>query len=350
MSVSSHTTFSDSLIAWQRQHGRHDLPWQVSDPYRVWLSEVMLQQTQVATVIPYFLNFVQRFPSVASLASASPDDVMAAWSGLGYYSRARNLHRAAQVIMAHFSGNFPHTPEALTELPGVGRSTAAAIAVFAFGARAAILDGNVKRVLARWAGIEGWPGEKRIENMLWQLAESLLPSSDVMSYTQGLMDLGSLVCTRTKPRCDDCPLRYHCQAQLSGKQAQLPTPKPRKAIPARHVALLLIRDKQGRLFLERRPSAGVWGGLWSLPEAQDTLSAVSFCINRYGMHVDFDPPLSDVQHAFTHFNLTITPLPGLRLDAVTTANPLADWFDISDALKLGLPAPVRRLLENYGCR
>lgn len=343
--TASNSLFADRLIAWQERHGRHDLPWQVSDPYRVWLSEVMLQQTQVGTVIPYFLNFIQRFPDVAALASASQDDVLAAWSGLGYYSRARNLHRAAQMIVTRWGGDFPQTPESLTELPGVGRSTAAAIAVFAFGAHAAILDGNVKRVLARWAGIEGWPGEKRVENALWQLAESLLPSQGGAGYTQGLMDLGSLVCTRSNPRCDECPVRADCIAQISGRQAQLPSPKPRKAIPERHVVMLLIRDRQGRILLERRPPAGIWGGLWSFPEVQDTLSAASLCASRYGMNIDFDPPLPDVRHTFTHFNLAITPLPGTVTGTVAVKDSGTGWFDHVDIDTLGLPAPVRRLLK-----
>ncbi|SFN54910.1 A/G-specific DNA-adenine glycosylase [Formivibrio citricus] len=343
--TASNPLFADRLIAWQEQYGRHDLPWQVSDPYRIWLSEVMLQQTQVGTVIPYFLNFIARFPDVAALASASPDDVLAAWSGLGYYSRARNLHRAAQMLVNSHGGHFPQAPEALIELPGVGRSTAAAIAVFAFGARAAILDGNVKRVLARWAGIEGWPGEKRVENTLWQLAESLLPSSGIAGYTQGLMDLGSQVCTRTRPCCGACPVKEDCVACIAGRQSQLPAPKPRKTIPERHVVLLLIRDARGRIFLERRPPAGIWGGLWSLPEAQDTLSAASLCACRYGVNVDFDPPLPDVRHTFTHFHLAITPLPGAVNGAVVVTDSGTGWFDLVDIETLGLPAPVRRLLK-----
>lgn len=336
--------FAEQLTAWQRQHGRHDLPWQVCDPYRVWLSEVMLQQTQVATVIPYYLNFVQCFPNVAALAAASQDDVLAAWSGLGYYSRARNLHRAAQTVMTRFSGEFPRTAEGLAELPGVGRSTAAAIAVFAFGTRAAILDGNVKRVLTRWAGIDGWPGQKQVESRLWLLAESLLPQSGVREYTQGLMDLGSLVCTRSSPDCAKCPVEGGCEARHSGQQAVLPTPKPRKATPERQVVLLLLRDESRRILLERRPPTGVWGGLWSLPEAPDTLSAAVCCMTRYGLKADFDPALPEIRHVFTHFNLTITPLPARVAGGSILADGQAGWFELAEAQALGLPAPVRRLL------
>lgn len=338
-------SFAERLIAWQCQHGRHDLPWQVRDAYKVWLSEIMLQQTQVATVIPYFQRFIARFPDVASLAAAAQDDVLAVWSGLGYYSRARNLHRAAQQVMQQFAGEFPPDPLQLVELPGVGRSTAAAIAAFSFGARAAILDGNVKRVLARWAGVEGYTGSKVVETRFWQLAESLLPATgDVAAYTQGLMDLGSLVCTRGKPQCAACPLAEDCIARATGQQAKLPTPKPRKTIPERHVVLLLI-EHEGCILLERRPPAGIWGGLWSLPEAADTLGAAELCQQRFGLAVDFGPAGEDFVHVFTHFRLTITPLPGqVSGFSAQVADASNGWFSRSAAAELGLSAPVRRLL------
>lgn len=334
---------SERLIAWQGVHGRHDLPWQVSDPYYVWLSEVMLQQTQVGTVIPYFLRFVARFPDVASLAAAPRDDVLAAWSGLGYYSRARNLHLAAQKVVNEFGGCFPATQTSLMTLPGVGRSTAAAIAAFCFGARAAILDGNVRRVLTRWAGIEGWPGERSVENRLWALAQSLLPEAEVARYTQGLMDLGSLVCTRGKPRCEACPLADDCIARIRNCQSRFPSPKPRKKLPERHVVLLLIRHGN-RILLERRPPAGIWGGLWSLPEASDTLSAENVCRERYGFEVHFDAPMADFVHVFTHFRLTITPLPGSPVGSTGLHDMQAGWYLPHEAQDLGLPAPVRSLL------
>lgn len=337
-------SFAERLIVWQRRHGRHDLPWQVTNPYFVWLSEVMLQQTQVVTVIPYFFRFIERFPDVASLAAASQDDVLAAWSGLGYYSRARNLHRAAQLIMSRFSGAFPSSPVELIELPGVGRSTAAAIATFSFGARAAILDGNVKRVLTRWAGIPGWPGELVVENRLWQLAESLLPPGNVETYTQGLMDLGSLICTRSKPSCGNCPLATDCVALATDQQAVLPTSKSRKTLPERHVVLLMIRYED-QILLERRPPAGIWGGLWSLPETTDTLSAAAICRQRFGIDIEFEPAAADFIHVFTHFRLTIMPLTGWVQHAISVADTQTDWFSLIDAQALGLPAPVRRLLD-----
>ncbi len=339
--------FAERLIAWQRQYGRHHLPWQVSDPYRVWLSEIMLQQTQVTTVIDYFLRFTARFPDVASLAAASLDEVLAQWSGLGYYSRARNLHRAAQMVMDRFSGVFPADPALLAELPGIGRSTAAAISAFSFGTRAAILDGNVKRVLTRWAGIEGHPSQKAVEHRLWALAESLLPASDLTAYTQGLMDLGSTVCTPKRPNCTACPQAFDCQARLTGRQTELPTPKPKKSQPERHTVLLLIEDR-GQILLERRPPAGIWGGLWSLPETTDTLSARAFCEQRFGLQVEFDPALADFSHVFTHFKLQITPLPGHvfgKTDQLADAN--TSWFDPCDALQLGLPAPIRKILQSH---
>lgn len=266
-----HSAFAPTLIAWQRKHGRHDLPWQnTRDPYRIWLSEIMLQQTQVSTVVPYYVRFLERYPDVAALAAAPIDDVMALWAGLGYYSRARNLHRCAQAVVERHGGAFPASPEALAELPGIGRSTAAAIASFAFGARATILDGNVKRVLARVFGVEGFPGDKRIENEMWALAEALLPDAaeptDVTAYTQGLMDLGATLCVRGKPECGRCPFAGECVAQRSGRQRELPAARPKKAVPTRRTWMLVLRDGDAVL-LQRRPPAGIWGGLWSLPEA-----------------------------------------------------------------------------------
>lgn len=341
--MSAALSFAERLIIWQQRHGRHDLPWQVRDAYRVWVSEIMLQQTQVATVIPYFQSFIARFPTVADLAAAPLDSVLAAWSGLGYYSRARNLHRAAQRVMNHHHGIFPTDPLELAELPGVGRSTAAAIAVFSSGVRAAILDGNVKRVLSRWGAVAGWPGEKAVERELWSLADGLLPQTEVATYTQGLMDLGSLICTRRRPSCDLCPLQGDCCAKNQGRQSDLPTPKPRRNLPERHVVLLLIRH-EGRVLLERRPPSGIWGGLWSLPEAPDTLSAADLCREHLGLEVDFEPAGEEFLHVFTHFRLLITPLPGRLRTAAALKNAANDWFEPAEIEMLGLPAPVRRIL------
>ncbi|MBI4990065.1 MAG: A/G-specific adenine glycosylase [Rhodocyclales bacterium] len=329
--------FPLALIRWQKQAGRHDLPWQskgrARDPYRVWLSEIMLQQTQVTTVIPYYQRFLARFPDLASLAAAPTEDVMALWSGLGYYARARNLQRAAQDVVARHGGRFPRRVADIETLPGIGRSTAAAIAVFAFGARAAILDGNVKRVLARVFGIEGFPGEKTVEARLWALAESLLPESELVAYTQGLMDLGATLCSRSKPRCGDCPVAAQCVARRQGRIAELPTPRAKRAVPQRSVMLLVLRSR-GRVLLERRPPKGIWGGLLSLPELPDGKLP-----RRYAGAV----PLPVLRHAFTHFRLDITPLL-CKVSRCNTAEGCV-WLSLKKLDEAPLPAPVRKILK-----
>jgi A/G-specific adenine glycosylase len=313
--------FADALIAWQRRHGRHGLPWQgTRDPYRIWLAEVMLQQTQVETVIPYYERFLARFPEVRVLAEASLDDVLRLWSGLGYYARGRNLHAAARMVTAR--GGFPHAAAGLETLPGVGRSTAAAIAVFAFGRRAAILDGNVKRVLARRFGATGLDEQ-------WRLAERLLPRRNLRNYTQGLMDLGATVCTRTKPACDRCPMAQRCVARREGRVAELPASRVRKPLPLKR-ADWFIYVHQGEVLLERRPGAGLWGGLWTFPEARLLAGARGRKL----------PPL---EHGFTHFRLRVQPW----LCAVRSAPPSAGrvWLEVSDAAGAAVPAPVRKLLR-----
>ncbi|HEY3597758.1 MAG TPA: A/G-specific adenine glycosylase [Paraburkholderia sp.] len=343
--------FSVRLIAWQREHGRHDLPWQnTRDAYRIWLSEIMLQQTQVSTVIPYYARFLARFPDVASLATAPVDDVMALWAGLGYYSRARNLHRCAQVVVDQHGGAFPASVDALAELPGIGRSTAAAIASFAFGARATILDGNVKRVLARVFGVEGFPGEKRVENAMWILAESLLPSNasddEVSAYTQGLMDLGATLCVRGKPECVRCPFATDCVANVAGRQRELPAARPKKPVPTRRTWMLVLRDGDS-VMLEKRPPSGIWGGLWSLPEASDE-AALAKRARAFGASAMVSP-LAPLTHTFTHFRLDIEPRV-VELNRVTGAPAaLADgetaWVTLGELDAYGLPAPVRKLLD-----
>lgn len=343
-------SFSTRLVRWQRAHGRHDLPWQTDDPYRVWLSEIMLQQTQVATVIPYYQRFTESFPSVTALADAPLDEVLAHWAGLGYYSRARNLHQAARMVRDRFGGVFPPSAEGLIELPGIGRSTAAAVAGFCYAERTPILDGNVKRVLARWAGVDGFPGEKKTENKLWALAAGLLPAeaADMPAYTQGLMDLGATVCTPRRPDCPRCPLRDDCRAHIEGRQAELPTPRPKKAVPERATLMLLIR-REGRLLLERRPPTGIWGGLWSLPEAETAAQAVALCAERFGLAATPGAPLPALVHTFTHFRLTITPLPlEVAGELPRVAEPDARWFARGEALKAGIPTPVRKLLLAEG--
>jgi A/G-specific adenine glycosylase len=344
--------FSARLIAWQRQHGRHDLPWQnTRDPYRIWLSEIMLQQTQVSTVIPYYAKFLARFPDVAALAAAPSDDVMALWAGLGYYTRARNLHRCAQVVVEQHGGAFPASVEELAELPGIGRSTAAAIASFAFGARATILDGNVKRVLARVFGVEGFPGEKKVENAMWTLAESLLPSNasnaEVSAYTQGLMDLGATLCMRGKPDCARCPFAADCVANVTGRQRELPASRPKKAVPTRRTWMLVLRDGNA-VMLERRPPSGIWGGLWSLPEATDEASLAERA-RAFGSDGAVSA-LAPFSHVFTHFKLDIEPRL-VELDrgvgALAALND-ADtaWVALGDLDSFGVPAPVRKLLAS----
>jgi A/G-specific adenine glycosylase len=334
------STFSTHLIHWQRAHGRHDLPWQGADAYRVWLSEIMLQQTQVATVLPYYQRFVASFPDVSSLAAAPIDDVLAHWSGLGYYARGRNLHRAAQHIVAHHNGEFPRQFEQLLELSGIGRSTAAAICALAYHQNHAILDGNVKRVLARYCGIHGVTTEKPVEAQLWQAAMSLLPERDIAAYTQALMDMGATLCTRSKPQCERCPVRGECAANLSGQVAQLPTPRPRKVVPEKSATFLLLRCGD-QLLLEKRPSSGIWGGLWCPPQ----IEALAEWMQQRGLSGE-PIPLPPFSHTFTHFKLHLTPLI-LEVDSLLE-QPESQWMSLHDALHAAIPTPVRKIL--LACR
>jgi A/G-specific adenine glycosylase len=336
-------SFSRRLLTWFDVHGRHDLPWQhPRTAYRVWIAEVMLQQTQVATVVPYFLRFVEKFTSLRALAAAPLDDVLAAWSGLGYYSRARNLHRAAQICVAEHAGTLPRDFDALAALPGIGRSTAGAILAQAYGLRFPILDGNVKRVLARHHGLRGWPGASAVQKKLWAHAEAHTPHARVADYTQAIMDLGATVCTRAKPRCTGCPLQRTCVAYREGLTAQLPERKPARTLPTRQTVMLLLRDRSGRILLERRPPTGVWAQLWSLPEAADADSAR----RHLGANIELRalPPFT---HAFTHYRLEIEPLQATleRPPRVADA-PDRRWLLPREAAMLGLPAPVRKLIAS----
>ncbi len=339
------TQFATRIIRWQRRHGRHDLPWQnTRDAYRIWLSEVMLQQTQVATVIPYYRRFLQRFPRLKALAAAPLDDVLAAWSGLGYYARARNLHRAAQQVAAAHRGRFPRSFEAVLALPGVGRSTAAAICVFAFGARHAILDGNVKRLLARCFGIAGYPGDAKTAAKLWRKTGQLLPMRNLESYSQGLMDLGAAICVRGKPRCEVCPVATDCVARRRGTIGRLPTPRPRKSLPQRHTHMLVLLHA-GQVLLEKRAPSGIWGGLWSLPEVASSAGIAALCAQRYGAQIATHATLPTVAHGFTHFRLDIEPHRlGVASVAPRAAAPGVLWLPLEDALGAALPAPVKRIL------
>ena len=341
MTTSKDGDFAARVIAWQRVHGRHDLPWQQTrDPYRIWLSEVMLQQTQVATVIPYFLRFLERFPDVASLGAAELDEVLALWSGLGYYSRGRNLHAAAVRVAGELGGRFPTDRATLESLPGVGRSTAAAIAAFSGGAAEAILDGNVKRVLARHFAIEGHPAVSSVEKRLWTLAESLLPRSEVGAYTQGLMDLGATLCTRSRPRCGACPLADTCEAHRQGRETAFPSPRPKKVLPHRTTVMLVLTHEE-KILLARRPPSGIWGGLWSLPEFPTAAQARAYATSRAGRIVrEFE--LLPVEHGFSHYRLTILPLQCVAGDiAAGMEEPGWRWMRLEEALAASLPAPVR---------
>jgi len=339
--------FADALLAWFDMHGRKNLPWQhPRTPYRVWLSEVMLQQTQVRTVIPYFERFVGALPSLVTLAAAPLDRVLALWSGLGYYSRARNLHRAAELCVARHAGELPRDLDALSALPGIGRSTAAAILAQAFGMRHAILDANVRRVLARWHGVHGWPGTSAVQRILWQHAEAHTPAKRVIDYTQAIMDFGAAVCVSPRPHCAQCPVATDCVALREGSTAQLPEAKPARTRPTRDTTMLIVRDDSGRVLLERRPPAGVWARLWSLPEVVDAGSAPAVLQERYGVHAREPLALRAFVHSFSHYHLRVTPL----LVEATRANRVADdgeraWVARDELAALGLPAPVRRLLE-----
>lgn len=304
----------------------------------------MLQQTQVASVIPYFQRFIEHFPNLQALADASEDAVLAQWSGLGYYSRARNLHKAARQIIDNFGGEFPQDVDVWQGLPGVGRSTASAIAALAFGQTHAILDGNVKRVLARHAGIKGWPGDKMVENNLWALAEARLPKSQIEAYTQGMMDLGASLCTRTRPACSTCPVAGDCVGLQRGLIAELPTSKPKKTLPEKHIQMLMLLDRD-QIFLQRRLSSGIWGGLWSFPELRLRADALLYCRTQFGFRVRESASLPLLKHSFTHFKLHISPLI-VRISATLaeSKDPEQRWLAMHDALNLGLPAPVRKLL------
>ena len=340
------TRFATGLIAWQRRAGRRDLPWQnTRDPYRIWLSEVMLQQTQVGTVIPYFERFVAAFPDVASLAAAPIDRVLELWSGLGYYRRAHMLHRAAQTLVAQHGGAFPRDAAAIAALPGIGRSTAAAIAAFAFGARGAILDGNVKRVLARHAGIGGLPSDPAVERALWGRAEALLPARDIETYTQALMDLGATVCLRARPRCDVCPVAADCVARREHRIAELPGRRAKKVLPQRATTVLLL-ERRGEVLLERRPNVGIWAGLWSLPELVVGADAAAHCRARFAADVTPGAALPSIEHGFTHFRLTLEPLPcAVRHWPRRAEEPGLLWLPLADAGGAALPAPIKKLLR-----
>lgn len=340
--------FRAAVLDWYDEHGRKSLPWQQDiTPYRVWLSEIMLQQTQVGTVIPYFERFTERFPDVTALADAQIDEVLHLWTGLGYYARARNLHRAARVVVAEHGGEFPRDVEQLAALPGIGRSTAGAIASISMGLRAPILDGNVKRLLARYFGIDGWPGERTVEKRLWDHAERLTPDERVRDYTQVMMDLGATLCTRTRPGCERCPLAASCVALHEQRIEELPGKKPRRTLPVRTTFMLMLENDGGEILLERRPPSGLWGGLW-LPPQTDDLEAPAVQLASLGVQPDGAPEhLPGFRHTFSHFHLDITPVRmRVRPTAIAERDDLR-WVSPLAPGVVGLPAPVKRLLAEY---
>ncbi|WP_222564120.1 A/G-specific adenine glycosylase [Novilysobacter antarcticus] len=342
-------TFAGRLLDWFDSHGRHDLPWQhPRSPYRVWLSEVMLQQTQVKTAAPYFERFVAALPSLPALAAAPLDDVLALWSGLGYYSRARNLHRAAQQCMSAHSGELPRDLDALLALPGIGRSTAAAILAQAWGDRHAILDGNVKRVLARFHGIEGWPRSPTIERQLWAVAEQHLPNDRLADYTQAQMDLGATICTRARPLCAKCPMAGDCVAYVHDRTAELPTRKPAKAVPRREARIMWLEDDDGRVLLQKRPPVGIWASLWTLPQAEDEIGMEAFIRDHVDGASGDGESLPPIAHAFSHYKLDLLPRRwrGVALRTAVQDNDQLRWIAPASLSTLGIPAPIRRLLES----
>ncbi len=358
------TDFAQQLVQWFHHHGRKNLPWQQQPtPYRVWVSEIMLQQTQVATVIDYYQRFMQQLPTLEDLARAPQDQVMQLWAGLGYYTRARNLHACAQQVMQEHQGHFPiHSLDAMQSLPGIGPSTAAAIIALSSNQRAVILDGNVKRVLARYAAVEGWPGKSAINKRLWQLADQLTPADQAAAYTQAIMDLGATLCTPKQPACERCPVAQGCQAKRLGLARQLPTPKPKKKLPEQQRLFLLLIKEPRQLLLQKRPQQGIWGGLWSLPEFTSHAELQNWLQLHYPGAQLAAQPDTGFRHTFSHYHLQIQPwqaqLAATALqEPVTCYQPTSDskgkmtaaeqlWYNLeTEASPPGLPAPIQRLLK-----
>lgn len=341
--------FSERLLAWFDRHGRKDLPWQRQSAYHTWVSEIMLQQTQVKTVIPYYLRFIQRFPEVPALAEAPLDEVLHYWSGLGYYARARNLHKAAALICSDFAGRFPDELEALMALPGIGRSTAGAILSLSAGQRQPILDGNVKRVLTRVFAIAGWPGQAAVERELWQLAERLTPDEHFADYTQAIMDLGATVCRRSKPNCQCCPLNSQCLAYRKQGIARFPAKKPQRALPEKTTRMLLLHNEHHEILLEQRPASGLWGGLWCFPQCDDaSADIVQWCQQRLGIQIEPPTAGTPMRHSFSHYHLHITPIYARANDIGLTVMETAPrlWYNRGQPARLGLAAPVSKLLQH----
>jgi A/G-specific adenine glycosylase len=342
--------FAQRLLDWYDLHGRHDLPWQKDkSPYLVWISEIMLQQTQVATVIPYYQSFIQRFPDLKTLANADEDQVLHAWTGLGYYSRARNILKTARLIQAQHQGVFPKSIEELMGLPGIGRSTAGAILSICHNLPVAILDGNVKRVLCRHNLVYGWPGHRAVEKVLWTLATDMTPKIRVADYTQGIMDVGATICTRRSPDCDNCPFHHTCLARQNNLTDLLPEKKTGKPLPNRQIQFAMIENELGELLLQKRPETGVWAGLWGFPECQSNIDIKQWVENKFGYAVTSTRIEDTFVHTFSHFRLEITPV---RLKCESKKNMVNDsngycWYlPGSSHVQLGMAAPVKKLVEH----
>lgn len=345
-------SFSDNILIWFQEYGRHDLPWQQEKtPYKVWVAEIMLQQTQVATVIPYFERFMARFPTLEELANADEDTVLHHWTGLGYYARARNLHKTARIIHKQLAGKFPDTVEALVELPGIGRSTAGGILAASMNKRAVILDGNVKRVLCRYHCVEGWPEQSATNKALWEIAAKYTPETRCADYNQALMDLGASLCSRTQPACELCPLKSGCKAYISRRTSEFPHKKPRKTLPVKTTMMLVLQSPDTRkVLLEKRPPLGIWGGLWSFPEIPVDESPESFLLVHGLKQSGKDQQWQKIRHTFSHYHLDITPTLitlGKPRDAVMEKGRW-HWYDLQNPGQIGLAAPVKKLLDALG--
>lgn len=341
--------FAKQLLHWFDKNGRHDLPWQIDrTPYRIWVSEIMLQQTQVSTVIPYFERFMDRFATVEELAAAQTDQVLHLWTGLGYYARARNLHKAAKVIVQTNGGSFPITVEGLMKLDGIGPSTAGAIAAISMGIRATILDGNVKRVLARYECVAGWPEQSSVKKQLWKIAESFTPQDRVDEYTQAIMDLGATVCTRTNPSCSDCPFQLSCCGNQQDRISEFPGKKAKKTLPIKSVAMFILQNEFGEVLLEKRPPTGIWGSLYSLPESAKPNAAPKLVGGSVVNGVNNESEeLEKIRHTFSHYHLDITPvrIQAIKLDETAETKRWL-WYPLDHSLEVGLAAPVKKLLTN----
>jgi len=335
------------VLDWFDRHGRKDLPWQLEiTPYRVWVSEIMLQQTQVKIVIPYFQRFISAYPTVKELACAEQDQVLHLWTGLGYYARARNLHKAAQAVVARWGGDFPDSVDELSQLPGIGRSTAGAIVSIAFQKRAAILDGNVKRVLARYQSVPGWPGEAAVQRRLWALAEDYTPGERVADFSQAMMDLGATLCTRSSPQCEHCPLQKNCTAKASGQQTEYPGKKPKKPLPVRQTTFLMVQAESDEILLEKRPGVGIWGGLWCFPEIDTPGECNNWCLDNWGVEPESVEPWDPFRHTFSHYHLDIRPVLAIlpRAPSSVMEGRQQLWYNRRRPQEIGLAAPVASLL------